>query len=257
MPKENSMRKKLMGGVAFLIIATLAWAGGDPWKTKPPSQWTEKDVADILANSPWARANVSVFGANNTQGMTQATGTGGTAGSKTDLSKNAAGATPDTMGGSEKEDEAAAAAASYSVYWWSSRTIRAASMRRAVLKGTMKEEDVDKTFATVPDDLMILIQSPNMAIFQRRGEAAFEKDAWLQMKKSKEKVFPTKVGFLKAADGTTVNGVIFYFPRKSASGEPTIATDEKEVDFYLLVGGSKILTAFDPRKMADSKGEDL
>ena len=90
------MRKKLMGGVAFLIIATLAWAGGDPWKSKPPSQWTEKDVADILANSPWARANVSVFGANNTQGMTQASGSGGTAGGKGDMSHNSAGATPDT-----------------------------------------------------------------------------------------------------------------------------------------------------------------
>jgi hypothetical protein len=257
MPKENSMRKKLMGGVAFLIIATLAWAGGDPWKTKPPSQWTEKDVADILANSPWARANVSVFGANNTQGMTQASGSGGTAGGKGDMSHNSAGATPDTAGGTEKEDEAAAAAESYSVYWWSSRTIRAASMRRAVLKGTMKEEDVDKTLANTPEDYMILIQSVNMAIFQRRGEQAFEKSAWLQMKKSKEKIFPTKVDFLKAANGTTVNGVIFYFPKKSASGEPTIATDEKEIDFYLLVGGSKILTAFDPRKMTDSQGEDL
>ena len=256
MRKENSMRKKIIGGLAILIIATLAWAG-DVWKSKPPSQWTEKDVADILTNSPWARANVSVFGANNTQGMTQASGSGGTAGSKTDMSKNAAGATPDTAGGTEKQDEAAAASASYSVYWWSSRTIRAASMRRAVLKGTKTQEDVDKTLANTPEDYMVLIQSVNMAIFQRRGEQAFEKSAWLQMKKSKEKVFPTKVDFLKAADGTTVNGVIFYFPKKSASGEPTIATDEKEIDFYLFVGGSKILTAFDPRKMTDNQGEDL
>jgi hypothetical protein len=121
----------------------------------------------------------------------------------------------------------------------------------------MKQEDADKMLANSPDDYMLLLQSANMALFQRRGEEAFEKSAWLQMKKSKEKVYPDKIDFLKGPDGSTVTGVIFHFPKKSASGEPTIATDEKEIDFYLLVGGSKILTAFDPRKMVDSQGEDL
>ncbi len=251
------MRKKIIGGVAFLIIATLAWAGGDPWKVKPVSQWTDKDVTDILQNSPWVRANLTAQGAWHPDGMTQASGSGGVAGSKTDMSKNAAGSTPTEMGGSEKEDAAAAEAASYTIYWWSSRTIRAASMRRAVLKGTMTQEDLDKTLAAAPDDLMVLVRAPNMALFQRRGEKAFEKSAWLQLKKSKDKVFPSKIDFLKAPDNTTVTGVIFHFPKKSANGEPTIAADEKEIDLYLLVGGSKILTAFDPRKMVDSQGEDL
>lgn len=251
------MRKKLIGGVAFLIIAALAWAGGDPWKSKPPSQWTDKDIADIFQNSPWARANVTAQGAWRPDGMSQASGSGGVAGSKTDMSKGSAGSTPTEMGGSEKEDAAAAEAAAYSVYWWSSRTIRAAAMRRAVLKGAKTEDDVDKAVSETPDDYMILVQAPNMKLFQRRGEQGFEKAAWLQMKKSKEKLFPAKVDFLKGSDGNSVTGVIFHFPKKSANGEQTIAADEKEIDFYLLVGGSKILTAFDPRKMTDSKGVDL
>jgi hypothetical protein len=251
------MRKKIIGTVALLIVATLAWAGGDPWKSKPFSQWTDKDVTDILLNSPWARANITAQGAWHPDGMTQASGSGGVAGTKTDLSKNTTGATPTEMGGSEKEAAAAAEAASYSVFWWSSRTIRAASMRRAVLKGSMKEEDAEKTVAATPDEYMVLVQSANMKYFQIRGEEKFEKNAWLQMKKSKDKLFPTKVGFLKASDGTTVNGVVFYFAKKSASGEPTIAADEKEIDFYFLIEGNKILTAFDPRKMVDSQGQDL
>jgi hypothetical protein len=257
MPKENSMRKKLIGGVAFLIIAALAWAGGDPWKSKPPSQWTEKDIADILQTSPWVHANLTAQGAWRPDGMSQASSSGGIAGSKSDMSKGSAGATPDSMGGSEKQDIAAAESASYVLFWWSSRTIRAASMRKAVLKGTMKQEDADKMLANSPDDYMLLLQSANMALFQRRGEEAFEKSAWLQMKKSKEKVYPSKIDFLKGPDGSTVTGVIFHFPKKSASGEATIAADEKEIDFYLLVGGSKILTAFDPRKMVDTQGVDL
>jgi hypothetical protein len=249
------MRKITIGTLALLVVATLAWAG-DVWKSKPMNQWSEKDVNDILQNSPWAKPNVSSQGAWRPDGMTQASGSGGTAGTKTDISKNASGATTDTMGGTEKEDEAAAAAESYNVFWWSSRTIRGASLRRAVLKGSMKEEDADKMLANNPEDYEVLVNSQNMQIFKRRGEDAFDKAAWLQFKKTKEKLFPTKVEFLKSNEGA-VTGVIFHFPRKGANGEPTIAADEKEVDFYLLIGGSKILTAFDPRKMVDSQGEDL
>ena len=62
--------------------------------------------------------------------------------------------------------------------------------------------------------------------------------------------------FLKSPDGG-VNGAVFYFPKKSAGEEPTISPDEKEIDFYLQMGGAKLITYFDPRKMVDSKGEDL
>ncbi|HXW17351.1 MAG TPA: hypothetical protein VEJ39_03565 [Candidatus Acidoferrales bacterium] len=250
------MRKKFLTGAALLIAATLAWAASDPWKSKPFSQWTDKDVADILQNSPWARPSVQAQGAWHPDGMTQASGSTSMPGGAGDTSKASASAAPGTASGTEKNEAAAAETQSYSVYWWSSRTIRAASYRRAVLKGSMTQADAEKDLAAVPDDYMVLLQSQNMKYFQTRGEDSFTKDAWLQMKKSKDKVFPTKVGFLKGPDGS-VNGVVFYFPKKSANGEPTVAADEKEIDFYFKIGGSKVLTAFDPRKMTDSQGQDL
>ena len=96
-----------------------------------------------------------------------------------------------------------------------------------------------------------------MQIFQHRGEEVFAKAAYMQLKKNKQKLLPTKVSFLKGSDGQTVTGAVFYFAKKDAAGEPTIAPDEKEIDFYLQVGDSKLLTYFDPRKMVDAKGEDL
>jgi hypothetical protein len=69
-------------------------------------------------------------------------------------------------------------------------------------------------------------------------------------------VYPTKVAFLKGGDGN-VNGAVFYFSKKGAGDEPTIAPDEKEIDFYLQMGDAKLITYFDPRKMVDSKGADL
>jgi hypothetical protein len=251
------MRKTVIAAAVILAVVAVAWAGGDPWKTKPADQWTEKDIMDILQNSPWSKPQVQVQGAWRPDGMTQASGSTGIAGSKSDTSHVAAGANPEQNGATEKEDEAAAGQATYSVFWWSSRTIRAASMRRAVLKGTMTQADADKTVANSPDEYMILVQGTNMQIFQHRGEQAFDKAAYIHLKKTKDKVYPSKVAFLKGSDGTTVTGAVFYFPKKAANGEPTIAPDEKEIDFYLEMGPAKLITYFDPRKMVDSKGEDL
>jgi hypothetical protein len=251
------MRKGLFAFVAILAIITVVWASGDPWKSKPVSEWTEKDIMDILQTSPWAKPGLQSQGAWRPSGMSQASGNAGIPGGSSDTSHTSAGVAPNQTGGLEKEDAAAAGNAIYSVFWWSSRTIRAASMRRAVLKGTMTEEDAEKAIAVTPDDMMILVQGTNMQIFQHRGEDAFLKAAYLQTKRNKEKIYPTKVSFLKGSDGESVTGAIFYFPRKLDNGEPTIAPDEKEVDFYLMIGEAKIITYFDPRKMVDAKGEDL
>jgi len=251
------MRKIFLTAAVVLVAAAIVWAGGDPWKNKPFDQWTEKDIQDILTNSPWAKAGIEPLGPWHPAGMRPATGSTGVPGGSSDTSHVSDSANPATAGGLEKDDSAAASQATYSIFWWSSRTIRAASMRRAVLKGTMTEADAEKDLANTPDEYMVLVQGSNMQIFQHRGEEAFEKAAYLQTKKNKEKVYPTKVAFLKGSDGESVTGAVFYFPKKGANGEPTIAPDEKEVDFDLQMGDAKILTYFDPRKMLDSKGQDL
>jgi hypothetical protein len=249
------MRKTTLAILATLVLGVVVWAG-DAWK-KPLADWTDKDVTAILQASPWTKANVQAQGSWRPDGMTQASGSVGVAGSGSDMSKSAASAVPGTAGAAEKNAAADAARASYSVFWWSSRTIRAASMRRQVLKGAMTEADAEKAVKASPDEYMLLVQATNMYIFQQRGEKAFESVAYLQTKKAKEKISPSQVKFLKGPDGQSVTGAVFYFPKKSASGEPTISPDEKEIDFYLQVGDAKLLTYFEPKKMVDSQGEDL
>ena len=53
------MRKTSLAVTALLAAAAIAWAGGDPWKTKSVDQWTEKDIAEILQTSPWAKGQSS------------------------------------------------------------------------------------------------------------------------------------------------------------------------------------------------------
>src|SRR5579863_542226 len=172
------MRKLILGGLGVSLLAAVALAGGDPWK-KPFGEWTDKDVALIQQNSPWAKI-LQAQGAWRPDGMTQASGNIGMAGSSSDMSHNGASAAPGTAGGTEKNASAAAAQAKYSVWWWSSRTIRAASFRDAVLKGKMTQADAEKSVAQPMDEYEILVRATSMYIFQQRGEKAFEKAAYLQ-----------------------------------------------------------------------------
>ena len=110
--------------------------------------------------------------------------------------------------------------------------------------------------AEVPDEYEVRVGGSNMAIFQERGEKAFDDAGWLELKKSKTKLMPSRVAFDRDAAEKVVS-VTFYFPKKDKSGNPTIVSDEKEIDFFLKIGGSRLVTYFDPKKMVDSQGEDL
>lgn len=255
------MRKAVLSGVAVFVLAALVWAGGDPWKTKPFSQWTEKDLQAIFQTSPWAKANVQAAGAWRPMGSETMSGPtpGAIAGSSTDNSKASQGSLGEQMGGAEKSKNAEAVAATqvYTVLWWSSRTIRAASTRHAVLQGSLKQDDAERIVAQPKEEYEVLVQAQNMHIFQDRGEKAFEKVCYIEARKSKRKLSPTHVAFQRGPDGETVVGVVFFFPKKEKNGEPTIAVDEKDIDFFLQVGAARLITYFEPKKMVDNQGEDL
>jgi len=251
------MRKRIVSGLAILIIAVVAWAGGDPWKSKPYQQWDEKDVIAVLQTSPWAKVNVAVSGAWHPADTAAADTSGlGVAGSSSDTSNRSAGSNAGQPGGTEKEANASAAAQMYNVFWWSSRTIREASARRAVLKGTATPEQAAQMVAAVADSYEILVNAPNMAIFQKRGEQAFKDTAFINVHKSKQKISPSKVVFQTGADGKVV-GAVFSFPKTGSNGEPLISPDEKQIDFNLRIADAWLRTYFNPKQMVDSQGEDL
>lgn len=250
------MRKYVFAGVGILLLALMARAG-DPWKDKPFQQWTDNDIALILQTSPWAKINQSAGGAWRPMDTAPVSGAvpGNMGGTGEDRSKTAAGSIPGQPGGTEKN--ANAGPATYNIFWWSSRTIRAAVARRAVIHAGQKPEDAEKFVDAPHEEYEILIQGKDMSVFEQRGEQAFQDAAFIQLKKSKAKVAPSHVAFQRGADGKSVMGAVFYFAKATKSGEATIAPDEKEVDFYLHIGDATLRTYFEPKKMLDSKGEDL
>jgi hypothetical protein len=218
------------------LAGILAWAGDDPWKGKPYAQWTEQDVTVVLQTSPWVKTVASV-GAWRPMGTHAAL----------DISQ-------DPHVGTTQADSAIHPSESqiYNILWGSARAVRAATMRRAVLKGTMKQEDLEKGIARVLGEYMILVKAQDMTIFQQRGETAFMNASFLKGKKNKQKILPSHVAFIRSAD-QAVTGAVFYFSKKEAA----ISSEEREIDFYLQIGETKLFTSFDLRKMVDSQGLDL
>jgi len=135
--------------------------------------------------------------------------------------------------------------------------MRAASARKGVLHGDKLGLDVDK-YATEPqEEIQILVQSEDMAPFTRKEEKFFQANAFLQPKKSKQKISPSHVRYERDGKGRLVTSALFFFPRKTASGEPTIAADEKSVEFNCNMDGSSLRVIFEPRKMVDQTGPAL
>lgn len=271
------MRKVILGALAIGLLTAICWAGGDPWKDKPYAQWDDKDIQKVISSSPWARS-VTVA-AGWTPGVPAGGMGGGYGGSQPQQSSGQQTPAPASGGGGGMKgggggggnsggpqggsppgggmDMPDIQQATFSVYWMSSRTMRAALGRRQVLHNGKSEADVDQMVDQPLDQYEVLIQGRDMTPFQNNDEAFFQSHTTLEMKKSKDKVSPSKVTFERGTDGKSVTAAFFFFPKRSSSGEGTIAADEKDLTFSCSLGKTTLRTDFDPRKMSDQKGPDL
>jgi hypothetical protein len=101
------------------------------------------------------------------------------------------------------------------VYWQSSRVMRAATARQAVLHG--EKVDVDK-YANEPQaEYQIVLRMEDMTPFQKHDEKFFQDNAFLQMKKGKDKISPTHVVYEKNSKGLVADA-IFFFPKNHLFG---------------------------------------
>jgi hypothetical protein len=262
------MRKPILVSSAVLIAAALVFAGGDPWKSKPYQQWDDKDVKRILEDSPWAKiVQVDVTwkaGKDNSSGdmgtpapaANQQVPAGGGGKTMGGGSSPAAPASNTPVAGAG-DSGSSSGEASFLVRWVSSKTVEKAVYRKAELAGTMKPEDAEKELAKNLDVYELIVFGPDMRPFQSADEDILKTSAGLIVKKTKQKISPYKVEVTRSPDGKKVQAVAFMFLRKASNGEPTIADDEKGVEFNCFVGGAKIRATFDISKMQDTQGRDL
>ena len=254
-PRTNSLLRfeTLSKQVALLLAlflgATLVWAGDKPWKSKPFQQWNEKELQTILTDSPWVRVTTiqrtwlpvsEKEVAPDPQingGVRQMPPAGGQAG----------GSAPIRAGeGSWRE-------LNVFIFWQSSRVMRAATAREAVLHG--EKVDAEKYASEPQSEYQIILRMEDMTPFVQHNEEFFKSSASLQMKKGKSKISPSHVLYERNQKGG-IQDAIFFFAKTTPSG-PAISGDETDVQFSCKIADSTVRADFKPRDMVDQSGSDL
>jgi hypothetical protein len=254
---EENLRKVFLSGCVVLLLAAIVWAGGDPWKSKPYQQWDAKDVRKVLDASPWARGVQVEAPWRNGDVAAGDADSGGTPAQPGPARMGQGSRTGPGGGGADAGVGPQTALATFIVRWTSSRTIREAVLRNAVLAGQMKEDAAEQQLALPVESYEIVVAGPDMKPFQSVDEKILQNGAVLMDRKTKQKIAPASVKIQNSEDGKKILSVAFIFPQKSDSGISTIGADVKTVDFLCVVTNVKIEASFDTTKMTDTLGRDL
>ncbi len=244
---SKTFSKTLALLLGLLLGGTLLWAGDKAWKAKPYQEWSEKELQAILTDSPWVRVT-----------PIQRTWLPGTERDIAPQERSSAGAKGQTPSAGPPSTASVGAGEdremNVQVYWQSSRVMRAATARQAVLHG--EKVDVDQYASQPQDEYQIIVRMQDMTPFQQHDEKFFQDNAFLQMKKAKDKISPTHVVYEKNSMGL-VQDAIFFFSKTASSGAPTISADETEVQFSCKIADSTVRVGFKPRDMVDQSGPAL
>lgn len=234
--------------LVLLLGGTLLWAGDKAWKAKPYQQWNEKEIEAILTDSPWVRVTPIQrswlpVAEKDLPGTPQVNG-----GVRQMPNASTATTTPERVG------EGTWGELNVQIFWQSSRVMRAATAREAVLHG--QNVDVDKYASEPQAEYQIILRMEDMTPFQQNDEKFFQNNAFLQMKKGKDKISPSHVVYEKNSKGLVADA-IFFFPKANSSGAPTISSDESEVQFSCKIADTTVRVGFRPREMVDQSGPAL
>ena len=227
------MKVKQTGRIAFLLLvgAGLLWAA-EPWKVKPYTEWTQKDVERVVQDSPWAHV-VEMLG-------TSGPGEGAIARSEVSGTKPMS----DTAGPQVQ--------AKYLVQWASALTMRQAQVRSAQLAGREDAENSRAMLAAAPPSYILSVLGSNMSAFEGMKEEGIKAATYLELKSNKTRVSPDQVQFFRP--GGRLAQVFIFFPRE-AEGKPVIGPAESKVEFHCRVGKSDVEATFDLRKMVTRDGK--
>lgn len=243
--KSGSVRGVLVA-TAILVCGSLLLADNKPWASKPFQQWDAKDVQRIMTDSPWVQITTIERGwlsvAEKNVPPEQQIG-GGVR-------------TMQNPGGTNRESEESERQLKVYVYWDSSHVMRAATARNAVLHGMMKDSDVEQYANAPQEEYELVLYMADMTPFVKNDEKFFEDKASIETKRGKLKLAPSHVKYDRQSDGR-LKDVIFFFPKKSSSGDPTIGPSESEVTFKCNLDGTRLSVNFNVQKMVGASGVDL
>lgn len=252
----NSKRRLATLAVVLLGAGLLLWAG-EPWQDKPYTEWTPREAAKVLSDSPWARSGEIYLLAPSGGGPADA------------------GRLPDEMSrrwidpnryndaaqslwqqrtGQRNLPLQATVTGIEVVQWASSLTLRQALVRQGQLYARQGNEPAEALLSLPFEDYVIAVYRSDLPSFTGLSEESARAAAWLELKPSKRKVAPERVHLVRFGD--VLMHVEFYFPRQ-AEGQPVIAPTDTRARFHWENGTHSTTVEFDLRKMVRAGQPDL
>jgi hypothetical protein len=264
------MRKFTLFGVAFLVIAGLAYASSQVWMAKPYQQWNENDVREILFRSPWVKQS-TILASWGKSAQASADGSSPNAPSPQGMPPGR----PGSMGGNPgqggqqppsggqqpgMEQQAPTGEGqnvTYIIRWNSAQTIRDALARQAVLSGRASQAQVEQYVDQQPATYQVFVGGMDMTPFAKESTDSLKGKTSLEVKPAKQKVAPTAVEILKSQDGKQIEGILFSFAKQGPDGKALITPNDKQAHFECKTKLASLSTTFDLRKMVGKKGQEL
>jgi hypothetical protein len=269
---------------AFLVasgVFALVASGDDSWRKKPYSEWNEKEVRQILENSPWAhRVKLMVVKPGPQDipcpsGNQHCSADSGPSMTNPSVTVHRRQLSPDDLQGIQDRRTAAAlppglegVAAIAVVRWASARTVREALLRSGIQHGQVKPEELQDPKAVAPLDSYVVYvdlrvpladvkKVPQSGLFT----AALVQNSVLVLKSSGARISPLSVKSapLPAFDERkelALGAFYVYFPRQ-VGGKPSLPGNETLVRFECPLAPSAITSEFDLQKMAREGAPDL
>lgn len=236
-----------------VISAGLASTGNKPWISKPYEAWNDKDIQFILTQSPWVqKATIPRTWLDEKDVAPPPLISGGIR----QWPRNDAKHPGDSPAVMIHESEASTSELNVYVFWDSSRVMRAAFARRSAVRGEIAAPEVEPYVRAPLDEYALVLTMADMTPFQRNNESFFQQHAFLELRSRKRQLSPSHVVYQKDAKGA-LKQVVFFFPKETPTGEPTITPDETDVEFRCQIGDSNLHVGFNPREMRDQTGPDL
>ena len=206
------MQRKLAGVLGVWLLTSVALVAADFWEEKDFMSWSDKEVAKMLTDSPWAKKHTIMLGGLNPEAPGALSG---------------GPRIPPECGG---EQFAGIRRFPVTVAWSSALPLKQATIRAQVGEGgeipaeAQELLDQEESFYTVS---VVGLPAPFAALLQMKD--AVEAATMLKRKDDREPILPADIGFFRESEQTIQ--VVIQFPK---SGVLTL--DEKEVEFITKLG---------------------
>lgn len=241
---------RLPWAVVVIALACIALFAAEPWKTKKPGDWTDKEAEKILKDSPWAKAVSVSVGDTMSAGRSGGRG-GGRRGGGISTPADSSISADEGMGGGARGGEpstmesASPRSMLVVVRWESALPIRHAGARRDILAGKLKQEEAEQRLNAKPEVYVIGVSGLPMPMLGGVSPEKIKASSFLKPDKGD----PIKLQNLQKTKSERPD-IFFVFPRSA------IATDCKTVEFVTTLGRIEIRKKFALKDMAyDGKTE--